>query len=118
MPSIYHIAIADDWEPSLRIASYEAATRGVLWEPGDHIRAVTAAGVQDVLDRHYQDLDLPLLLVELDPEGLAVAGVDVEQDADSEEARVLGPIPSADPAAVVSVRPLKRVDGRWRAPGL
>jgi len=62
---IYHVAIADDWEAGLRIGSYEAATRGVLLEPGGHIRAVTADGVQQVLDDRYSDLTLPMLLVEL-----------------------------------------------------
>ncbi|HKT56008.1 MAG TPA: flavin reductase family protein [Microbacterium sp.] len=115
-PLIFHIAITDDWDMSEMAGEYSAATRGVAYEPGGHIRATTAAGIQAVLDDRYADLHLPLTLVALDPDRLAAEGVPVEQDADG-AARIRGEIPRDDSGVVVSATALERIDGRWIAPG-
>ena len=52
MSRAFHIAFEDDWEQSIGFGSYEAATRGHPYEPGDYIRAVergTAARIGDRL---------------------------------------------------------------------
>jgi len=112
--ALVHIAIEDDWEMSLPLGSYEAATRGVAYEPGGYIRATTAAGVQTVLDRVYPDLTLPLLLVSLSVAGLEASGIDVEP-ARGDGWRIFGAIPCTDPAVVVAIRALERSGGRWVA---
>lgn len=117
MTWIYHVAIADDWEAGLRIGSYEAATRAVVLEPGGHIRAVTADGVQQVLDDRYADLTLPLLLVALNPDALVAVGIPVVKDAESTGVRISGPVPCLDASIVCEVQPLERVGDHWLAPG-
>ena len=37
MSRAFHIAFEDDWEQSVGFGSYEAATRGHPYEPGDYI---------------------------------------------------------------------------------
>ena len=114
-PLIFHIAITDDWDMSEGAGEYSAATRGVAYEPGGHIRATTAPGIQAVLDDRYADLRLPLTLVTLDPARLRAAGIDVEVDADG-TARIRGEIPRDASDVVVETTPLRNVDGRWLAP--
>ncbi|HWT34331.1 MAG TPA: flavin reductase family protein [Microbacterium sp.] len=114
-PLIYHIAITDDWDMSELAGEYSAATRGVAYEPGGHIRATAASGIRAVLDDRYADLHLPLTLVVLDPERLTAAGVPVERNADG-SARIRGEIPRDDSGVVIAATPLERVDGRWVVP--
>ena len=116
MSRAFHIALEDDWEQSIGFGSYGAATRGHPYEPGDFIRATTAAGVQDVLDAHYQDLNITLLLIDIDMEALETSGIRLEQDGTS--IRIFGPLPCADPAVIVAVHPLRHENARWVAPAL
>jgi hypothetical protein len=112
--ALVHVAIQDDWEMSLPLGSYEAATRGVAYEPGGYIRATTPYGVQRVLDRIYPDLSLPLILVTLSAAGLESCGIPVEP-SDDEGWRIFGAIPCTDDAIVVTTRPVERSHGRWIA---
>lgn len=114
----FHVAIADDWEASVPFGSYEAATRGVLLGVGQPIRTTTADGVQRVLDERYADLRLPLLVIELDLNAVAEAGITVTRDAASGHVGIDGALPPGDPTIVVRVVPVPRVDGRWVAPSL
>ncbi|MGN6273623.1 MAG: hypothetical protein ACTHMQ_11125 [Protaetiibacter sp.] len=114
----FHVAIADDWEASVPFGSYEAATRGVLVGLGQPIRTTTADGIQQVLDTRYSDLRLQLLVVELDLDAVAAAGIDVVRDDASGEIGIDGPLPSGDPTIVVRVIPVLRPEGRWIAPDL
>ena len=111
---LYHVAITDDWDMSEPAGEYSAATRGVAYEPGGYIRAVTASGIQTVLDAHYADLTLPLTLVTLDADLLEDDGIPVEVQAGI--ARIRGEIPRDGSPAVVQTTALQRVDGRWLAP--
>lgn len=117
MTLIYHVAIADDWEAAVAFGSYEAATRGVLYQSGEPIRAVTADGVQRVLDHRYQDLLLPLLLLVLDADALEAAGVAVDRGP-GDAARIGGPLPPGDASVVRAVIPLRRDRDRWLTPDL
>jgi uncharacterized protein (DUF952 family) len=110
--TLFHVAIADDWEASLPFGSYEAATHGRSLEEEGFIHATTADGVQHVLDTSYAGLDMPLLLIALDPGAL---GVPVQWEPPSSP-RILGAIPCTNEDAVVSVTPLSREGGRWLAP--
>jgi hypothetical protein len=112
------VAIADDWEASIPFGSYEAATRGVLVGVGQPLRTTTADGVQEVLDARYADLALPLLVVELDLNTVAEAGIPVVRDEVSGHVGIDGALPPGDPTIVVRVVPVPRVDGRWVAPDL
>ncbi|MFV0319594.1 MAG: flavin reductase [Microbacterium sp.] len=111
---IYHVAISDDWEMSVPAGSYEAATRGTLWEDGGYIRACAAEAIQSVLDARYADLTLPLLVVVLDAEVLRTEGIAVETDGSS--ARIYGALPSADHDAVVETIAIERAESGWLAP--
>ena len=117
MTTVFHIALADDWEASIGQGEYEAATRGVLYQPGGHIRATTASGVRAVLDGRYRDVRLPLLLVRLDAEALDAAGSPVEFGP-GEEVRIRGTIPSGDPDVVRGTEHLARDADSWRSPQL
>lgn len=116
MTRAFHIALEDDWEQSIGFGSYEAATRGHPYEPGDFIRATTAEGVQGVLDAHYQDLNITLLLIDIDTEALEASGIRLERDGRS--VRIFGPLPCADPAVIAAVHPLQHEHERWVAPAL
>jgi uncharacterized protein (DUF952 family) len=109
---VFHVAIADDWEASLPFGSYEASTHGRSLEDEGFIHATTADGVQHVLDTCYAGMDMPLLLIALDPDALGVA-VQWEPQLPP---RILGAIPCTNEDAVVSVTPLSRASGRWLAP--
>jgi hypothetical protein len=116
MHRAFHVAIADDWEMSLGLGEYEAATRGVAYEPGGFIRATTLAGIQDVLDAKYADLTLPLVLVCIDTDALAASGVPVDHETGSMTVRIDGPLPSGDPGVIREIIPLQRDQRRWLAP--
>ncbi|GAA3766882.1 hypothetical protein GCM10022240_19090 [Microbacterium kribbense] len=111
----YHVAITDDWDQSEMIGEYDAATRGVAYEPGGYLRASTAEGVQEVLDTRYRDLDLPLTLVTVDPDALRADGVQIEP-APPHGARIRSVLMRDGGAAVIAATPLQRVDGRWLSP--
>ncbi|MFB9644320.1 hypothetical protein ACFFPJ_00755, partial [Microbacterium terregens] len=112
--AIVHVAIEDDWEMSLPLGAYEAATRRVAYEPGGYIRATTTHGVQPVLDRIYPDLTLPLILVTLSVAGLEASGIPVEPSS-GEGWRIFGAIPCTDDSIVVATRRLERAGDRWVA---
>ena len=118
MSRAFHIAFEDDWEQSIGFGSYEAATRGHPYEPGDYIRATTADGVQGVLDERYADLVLPVLVVELSVDAITEAGIPVTRDAASGHVGIDGPLPPGDPTIVLRVLPAHRSDERWLAPEL
>ncbi len=109
--TIFHVAIADDWEASLPFGSYEAATHGRSLDDEGFIHATTVVGIQKVLDS-YAQIRMPLLLIALEPSAL---GVEVRWDP-PEQPRILGPIPCTDSNAVMSVVPLERRDGKWVPP--
>ena len=112
--ALVHVAIEDDWDMSLPFGSYEAATRGVPYEPGGYIRATTPPRVQEVLDQLYADLHLPLVLVTLSAAGLEASGIAVEP-ANRSGWRIYGAIPCADSAIVVGTERLEHADGQWVA---
>ncbi|HOA86598.1 MAG: DUF952 domain-containing protein [Microbacteriaceae bacterium] len=114
MSRAFHIAFEDDWEQSVGFGSYEAATRGHPYEPGDYIRATTAEGVQDVLDAHYQDLNISLLLIDIDTAALEASGTRVEREGSA--VRIFGPLPCADSSIIAGVLPMRHEHERWVAP--
>lgn len=110
--TLYHVAIADDWEASVPFGSYEAATHGRSLQDEGFIHVTTADDVQHVLDTSYAAITLPLLLIALAPDAL---GVPIQWESPSSP-RILGAIPCTNEDAVVSVTPLSREEGRWLAP--
>lgn len=115
MSHAFHIALEDDWEQSVGFGSYEAATRGHPYEPGDYIRATTADGVQDVLDARYQDLNISLLLIDIDTAALEASGMRVAREG--REVRIFGPLPCADASIIARVLPMRHENERWVVPG-
>lgn len=116
--AVYHVAFADDWEASLGLGSYEAATRGTPYDPGGYIRATTINGVQSVLDDVYADLALPLTLIQIDVDALAETGTRIEQLSESTAVRIYGPLPCADDTVIKSTAPIQRQGNRWLAPAM
>ncbi|WP_216644904.1 flavin reductase [Microbacterium sp. SYP-A9085] len=112
---LYHVVITDDWEQSAMAGEYAAATGGVAHETGGYLRATTAAGLQDLLDDGYRDLELPLTLVTLDAAALRAEGVRVE-DVPPHGARVYAPLRRDGGPAVIAAAPLHREHGRWVSP--
>ncbi|SMG47491.1 DUF952 domain-containing protein [Agreia pratensis] len=108
---ILHVAISDDWEASRNFGEYEVSTRGVGLFDAGYICATTASGIDDVLRRRYADLQLPLLLVVIDVEGLEKAGVGVcwqDHGVDSRRTpRIEGILPMIDDV-VVALLPVQR----------
>lgn len=118
MTIVYHVAIEDDWESGLNLGSYEAASRGVPFGPGEPIRAVRADLAQHVLDDRYADFPLQLYLIAIDLDALIAQGTEVEWAANGKSARILAPLPAGDGAIIVGVIGLELVAGRWIAPNL
>ncbi|WP_378144933.1 DUF952 domain-containing protein [Cnuibacter sp. UC19_7] len=116
---IYHVAIADDWTMSEAMGEYTASTRGVSFDDAGFVHAATAADVPFVLDSFYADLALPLVLLEIDPDGLASRsiGLEWEEQGGRRFPHILAPIPWDDDV-VVAVHPLARRADGWETPAL
>src|SRR5438128_2300205 len=67
--TIYHIAVASDWEAAKAAGTYQISTRGQTLDQAGCIHASTAAQVDSTRMRFYQDAG-ELVLLEIDPERL------------------------------------------------
>jgi glutathione S-transferase len=113
---IYHTTRLADWQAAVRRGSYALSTIGRTVAEEGFIHASFPSQVQGVLDRYYQDVEDPLVLLHIAT--AAVVGLlRIEPAASGERfPHVYGELPVA---AVVVVEPLARVDdgqgaGRWR----
>ena len=82
--SIYHLALRDDWEEALAQGEYRTSTRGMTLEGVGFIHASFAEQVTATAGRFYGDIvdgkvD-DLLVLELDVEAIAAAGVSVRHE--------------------------------------
>jgi uncharacterized protein (DUF952 family) len=116
MTLIAHVAIVDDWESARNMGEYEVSTRGVSLDEAGFIHAVALGGVRGVLDEFYAGIRFGLLLVILDTDALADAGLEVTEETPGFP-HIHGPIPT-DGAAVVAELPIERVDGDFVVPDL
>jgi uncharacterized protein (DUF952 family) len=69
---IYHLATESDWAEAQRTGAYTTSTRGVSLEQEGFLHASRADQWRGVLDRYYQGVEEPLLLLEIDTDLLDV----------------------------------------------
>ena len=113
MPTIFHIAFADQWEAAQRAGSYRWSTRGKSLDDGaPFIHCSHADQVAMVTNSFYADVTEPLRLLVIDVERLVSALCDEDLDGIGISfPHIYGPL-NLD--AVVDVRPYERgEDGRW-----
>jgi len=78
MSTIYHIALADDWEQALEDGQYSMSTRGLTLAEVGFIHSSTAAQVVAVANAYYKGAgDLLLLVIDTDRVGAEIRWDDV-----------------------------------------
>lgn len=77
MQTIQHIALADEWDEAQREHTYATSTLGMSIDAVGYLHASFPEQVRPTLERFYSDVDAPLVLLTLDPEALAEAGLEV-----------------------------------------
>jgi uncharacterized protein (DUF952 family) len=102
---IYHLATQADWDEAQERGAYTTSTWGVTLAEEGFIHASRADQWEGVRERYYQDIDEPLVLLEIDTDRLDVPWVEEPPAPGVEETypHVYGPI---RPEAVVGVRQL------------
>lgn len=76
---LYHFALAEDWRAARSQGSYRRSSRGQSLEEVGFIHASHAAQLQATHQRFYADANNVLLLT-IDPQRLAAAGIAVEEE--------------------------------------
>lgn len=120
---LLHVAIADDWEACQRFGEYDVSTRGMSVDDTGFVHAATEPQLATVLRDVYGDLSLPLLVVVIDEDALAAAGVDIRWEAPSTRGservvpRIMGVLPMNSATIVVEI-PLDRRGDGWVVPEL
>lgn len=117
MALIAHIAILDDWESARNLGEYEVSTRGVSLAEAGFVHAVVLDGMRGVLEEFYSDVRFALVLVLLDVDALAAAGLSVTEETVGFPHIHGGAIPT-DGEAVVAVLPIERASGDFVLPDL
>lgn len=111
MGTIYHLAMASDWEAARTTGTYRTSTRGRTLADEGFIHASRADQWPTIRDRFYADVDEPLLLLEIDPGLLDVPVVEEPGEPDSAETfpHIYGPLPVT---AVLRATPVAPAPGR------
>jgi uncharacterized protein (DUF952 family) len=99
---IYHVATKTDWEAAMRGGSYTTSTRGRTLEQEGFIHAAREEQVPGVLALFYGDVTEPLVVLEIETDGLGVPWREDQVD-DETFPHIYGPLPTR---AVVDVRPV------------
>ena len=103
---IYHIARRSAWDEAVERGDYRQSTVDATLDEEGFIHASTAAQVQGVADRYYQDVADELVLLVIDPERLDVElRWEAPAGRDERYPHLYGPL-KVD--AVVEVRPISR----------
>ncbi|QNE21876.1 DUF952 domain-containing protein [Kribbella qitaiheensis] len=113
MPTIFHLAFADQWEAAQQAGSYRWSTRGQsLDDEATFIHCSHAEQVAMVANSFYADVTEPLRLLVIETRRLVSALCDEDLDAIGMSfPHLYGPL-NLD--AVVDVRSYERgADGRW-----
>jgi uncharacterized protein (DUF952 family) len=100
---IYHVATLADWRQAQQSGTYAMSTYGRTLEEEGYIHAARHDQVPVVRDRYYADVREPLVVLEVETDGLE-AEVRDEQVGDEVYPHVYGPIPVS---AVVAWRPAR-----------
>lgn len=102
---IYHLSTVSDWERAKAAGTYETSTRGLTIGEVGFIHASTAEQVVGVAEMFYLDCEEELVLLVIDVDALAAAGIPVrfEEIEDGQVfPHIYAPLPSD---LVVEVRP-------------
>ena len=107
-PSIFHVAVREDWEAARAAGRYEVSGRGVTLAEEGFVHASSHEQLPGTIEAHYGDLDpASLVILELDVDALAAAGSPVRYEhvagARAPFPHVYGPIPAT---AVIDVHPV------------
>jgi glutathione S-transferase len=101
---IFHIATVGDWQAAQVAGDYRVSTRGRTLEEEGFIHASRRHQVEPVRVAFYDDPDLHLVLLEIDPERLECElRLEVPPGAGEPFPHLYGALPVS---AVVAVRPL------------
>ena len=66
-PSLFHVALAADWQQALATGEYRVSTRGRTLAQEGFLHMSYAAQWPGVLAAYYSDVTEPLVLLEADP---------------------------------------------------
>ena len=104
--SLFHLALADDWEAALLTGNYRVSTRGLSLEQVGFIHLSWQEQVQDTFNRFYADAG-PVVTLRIDPKS-----VSAPLRADAIQTGVLfphlyGPLPVASVVEVTPFSPLR-----------
>lgn len=111
---LLHLALADDFEAARPLGEYTVSTRGTSVEETGFVHASTAGQLPKIASMLYSDLHSPLVVLVVDEDELAGAGIEIkwETAGASEELfpHIYAPLPTDDDT-VVAVLPAG-FDGR------
>lgn len=120
MALIWHLALTDDWDVAHGRGIHAISTHGLTLADVGFIHCSYAQQVAGVVRRFYADLDTPLILLGIDTDKLASAGIEVRDEpgdpAHPEGERfphVYGAIPIA---AITQTHDARVIDGLLVAP--
>ena len=83
---ILHLALASDWAAAVALGDYRVSTRGATIDEVGFIHASRPEQVGPTAQRFYADVDEALVVLVLDTDRLAAAGIPVvEEDGGSGE---------------------------------
>jgi uncharacterized protein (DUF952 family) len=103
---IFHLALAADWAEAQRSGAYTVSTLGRTLDEEGFIHASRRHQVEPVRSMFYDDPDLDLVLLEIDPSRLtSPLRLELPPDADQGFPHIYGPL---DVDAVVAVTPVER----------
>ena len=112
---LWHLALASEWEEARAGNGYRTSTLGRTLDEVGFTHCAHAAQVEGVADRFYAEVEVPLVLLEIDPSLLQSPVVEEVPDGRGEAfPHVYGPV---DLAAVVGVHEVgRRSDGSFVLP--
>lgn len=109
MSTVHHVALVADWLAAVAVGEYRTSTLGRTLDEEGFIHCSSAQQVGPTLNRFYDDVSEPLVLLTVDVDRLGVPLVEEEAPGTGELfPHVYGAIPVA---AVTGVVPLRRGEG-------
>ncbi|GAB3567359.1 DUF952 domain-containing protein [Spelaeicoccus albus] len=118
---LLHLALADDFEAARPLGEYTVSTRGTSVDDAGFIHASTAGQLPKIASMLYSDVHSPLVVLVIDEDELAGAGIEVKWEtphgSDQLFPHIYGPLPT-DNDTVVAVVPVEFSGRRFVMPDL
>ncbi|MGN6242775.1 MAG: DUF952 domain-containing protein [Motilibacteraceae bacterium] len=109
MSTVYHVALVADWLAAVAVGEYRTSTLGRTLDEEGFIHCSFAQQVGPTLQRFYDGVSEPLVLLTIDVDRLGVPLVEEEAPGTGEVfPHAYGGIPVS---AVTTAVPLRRTDG-------